>query len=66
VHHQKRIAIHFLIVIGSHVDGEPELPYGGVDVHSHALRRGPGHAWFLTGLPITGALLAKAARVHEQ
>lgn len=65
MHHQKRVAIHFLIVFGSHVYGEPKLSYGGINVHGHALRGRPGHTRLLAGLPIAGALLAKAARVHE-
>jgi hypothetical protein len=28
MYHQKGVAIHVLIVFGSHVDGEPKLSYG--------------------------------------
>ena len=66
MHQQKRIAVHFLIVFGAHIDGEPELAHGGIDVHRHGFRGRPGHARFVAGLSVTGALLAKAARVHEQ
>jgi len=66
VHHQKSVAIHLLIVIGSHVDGKIILAHGGINVHGHGLRGRPGYARLLAGLPVAGARPAKAAGVHEQ
>ena len=66
MHHQKRVAVHLLIVVGAHIDGKLELAYGGIHVHGHGFRGRPGHARFLAGPPVAGAILAKAARVHEQ
>jgi len=66
MYHQKRVAIHFLIVIGSHIDGKPVLAHGGVNVHGHSLRGRPRLARLFAGLSVGGALLAKAAGVHKQ
>ena len=66
MHHQKGVAIHFLIIVGPNVDGKPILPHGGINVYGHGLRGRSGHARLLAGLSVTGALLAKTARVHEQ
>ena len=66
MHHQKRVAVHLLIVFGAHIDGKSELAHGGIHIHGHGLRGRAGHTRFLAGLPVAAAILAKAARVHEQ
>ncbi len=66
MHHQKRVAVHLLIVIGAYLDGKLELAYGGIHIHGHGFRGRPGQARFVAGPPVTGALLAKTAGVHEQ
>ena len=62
MHHQKRIAVHFLVIFGAHIDREAELPDGGIDVHG--LRSRAGHARLVAGLPVAAAFLAKAARIQ--
>ena len=66
MYHQKRVAVHLLIEVGAHIDGKLELAYGGIHIHGHGFRGRPGQARFLAGPSVAGALLAKAAGVHEQ
>ena len=66
MHHQEGVAVHFLVVIGTHVDLETELAHGGIDVHGHGFGGRPGHARLGAGLTAAAALLAETARVHEE
>ena len=66
MHHQKRIAVHLLVVVGAHVDLETELAHGGIDVHGHGLGGRAGHAGLFAGFAVAGAVFAKTAGVHEE
>lgn len=66
MHHQKGVAVHLLIILGAHINGKPELAYSGIHVYGHGFRGRPGQARFVAGAPVAAAILAKAARIHEQ
>ena len=66
MHHQKRAAVHLPVKRGAHRDGKPEPAHGAVHIHGHGIGGRPGHARFVAGPPVAGALPAEAALVHEQ
>jgi hypothetical protein len=63
---QEGVAVHRLRVVFEDLYGEAVLADGGVDVHAHGLRGGPGQVGALALPSCPSALLTDTAGVHEE